>query len=104
MFWKKLSGEHKLEQSSDERSARPASAAASRDDNDQALDTLASLMRSFGNDAFDTEDVAAEQTRVECEAWAQRLTVGEGRKEGEDALPFKRDWGGLRRYFSAHRG
>jgi diguanylate cyclase (GGDEF)-like protein len=62
------------------------------------------LLRSFGNDAFDTDDVPAEQTRAECEAWAQRLTVGEGRREGESSAPFRRDWGGLRRYFSAHRG
>jgi diguanylate cyclase len=97
MFWKKSSGEHKLEQPGPV-SARPS------DDSDAALDTIASMLRSFGNDAFDTEDVPANETRAECEGWAQRLTVGEGRKEGEGAAPFKRDWGGVRRYFSAHRG
>ena len=102
MFWKKLSGEHKLERSDAERPSGPA--ASSIDDSDQALDTIVSLLRSFGKDAFDTEDVPAEETREECEGWAKRLTMGEGRKEGEDAAPFKRDWGGLRRYFSAHRG
>lgn len=69
-----------------------------------ALDTLASLMRSFGNGAFDVDEVPADQTRSECESWAQRITVGEGRREGEESSEFKRDWGGLRRYFSAHRG
>ncbi|HWA71728.1 MAG TPA: GGDEF domain-containing protein [Polyangiaceae bacterium] len=102
MFWKKLSGEHKVERPAPERSSGPTASAA--DDSDQALDTVASLLRSFGNDAFDTDDVPAADTRSECEGWAQRLTVGEGRKEGEDSGPFKRDWGGLRRYFSAHRG
>lgn len=102
MFWKKLSGEHKLERPSADGPSGPSASPAG--DADQALDTLASLLRSFGNDAFDTADVPAQETRAECEGWAQRLTVGEGRKEGEDAAPFKRDWGGLRRYFSAHRG
>jgi len=100
MFWKKVSGEHKLEQPRS-TSASPVGAS---DDADVALDTIASMLRSFGNDAFDTDDVPAEETRAECEAWAQRLTVGEGRKEGESAVPFRRDWGGVRRYFSAHRG
>lgn len=101
MFWKKLSGEHKLEQPK-ERGSGPS--APPRDDADAALDAIAGLLRSFGTDAFDTEDVSAEQTRSECEGWAQRLTVGEGRHEGDEAAPFRRDWGGLRRYFSAHRG
>jgi diguanylate cyclase len=101
MFWKKLSGEHKLEQPS--ASPGPVSV-RSTDDTDHAIDTIASMLRSFGNDAFDTEDVPASATCSECEAWAQRLTVGEGRKEGESQAPFKRDWGGVRRYFSAHRG
>jgi diguanylate cyclase (GGDEF)-like protein len=61
-------------------------------------------MRSFGGTAFDLDEVTAEETRAECEAWAQRITVGEGRREGEDVTDFRRDWGGLRRYFSAHRG
>src|SRR5690242_20215441 len=100
MFWKRASGEHKLERS--ETSALPGSGSSSLAD--QAIDTIASLLRSFGNDAFDTEEVPADQTRAECESWAQKITVGEGRREGEERAEFRRDWGGLRRYFSAHRG
>ncbi|MGC4091565.1 MAG: GGDEF domain-containing protein [Polyangiaceae bacterium] len=96
MFWKKSSGEHKAEQAS--------SPAASGQGDDMALDTLAGLVRSFGNSAFDIDEVSAEDTRSECESWAQRITVGEGKKEGEESGSFRRDWGGLRRYFSAHRG
>jgi len=96
MFWKKSSGEHKVAQASS-----PAGSAGQGDD--MALDTLASMVRSFGSGAFDIDEVSAEDTRGECEAWAQRITVGEGRREGEEGAEFKRDWGGLRRYFSAHR-
>lgn len=96
MFWKKSSGEHKVVQGS--------VPAAARSNDDMALDTLASLMRSFGSGAFDLDEVSADETRGECEAWAQRITVGEGKREGEESAEFRRDWGGLRRYFSAHRG
>ena len=95
MFWKKSSGEHKVGQVSSPAAARPSE--------DMALDTLASLVRAFGNSAFDIDEVAASETQTECEGWAQRITVGEGRREGEESGDFKRDWGGLRRYFSAHR-
>ncbi len=94
MFWKKTSAEHKLE-------TQPVASFSS--DADQALDTIASLLKSFGSDAFDLEDVPSSQTRSECESWAQRLTLGEGKKDGEAQAEFRRDWGGVRRYFSAHR-
>jgi diguanylate cyclase (GGDEF)-like protein len=96
MFWKKSSGEHKV--------VHVSSPAAAQSSDDMAIDTVASLMRSFGGTAFDLDEVTAEETRAECEAWAQRITVGDGRREGEDVTDFRRDWGGLRRYFSAHRG
>ncbi len=100
MFWKRLSGEHKLERA--ESSA--AGPLANDSSADQAIDTIASMLRSFGNDAFDTEEVPAEQTRSECEAWAQKISVGEGLREGAPRAEFRRDWGGLRRYFSSQRG
>ena len=96
MFWKKTSGEHKAE--------APASIPSQSNEADQALDTIASLLRSYGNDAFDVDEISGDQTRGECESWAQRITVGSGRKEGEENATFKRDWGGLRRYFASHRG
>jgi diguanylate cyclase len=98
MFWRKSSGEHKLETPS---TSVPATG---RDEFENALDTLVSVLRSFGNDAFDTDETPADQTRSDCEGWVQRLSVGEGRREGEEQAGFRRDWGGLRRYFSAQRG
>lgn len=89
MFWKKRSSEPKGERQSAEEP-------------EQALDTLAGVLRAFGQDAFDTERATAEATRAECEGWVQRITVGVGRREGGET-EFRRDWGGLRRYFSAHR-
>jgi diguanylate cyclase len=98
MFWKKISGEHKVDV------APQAPPTAGRDEFEDALDTLTSLLRSFGNDSFDTDDVPADDTRAECESWVQRITVGAGRRAGEEPETFRRDWGGLRRFFAAHRG
>ncbi|HTA92125.1 MAG TPA: GGDEF domain-containing protein [Polyangiaceae bacterium] len=95
MFWKKAAA-------SSEKEAAPASI---RESDDPALDTVASLLKVFGEHAFDTDNVTAAETRSECEGWAQRITVGAGKSqptEGE-AKPFRRDFGGVRRYFSAQR-
>lgn len=99
MFWKKAPpAEPKSGLAQPIRAARA-------DDSDHALDALAGVMRSFGSDAFDIQDATAEVTRAECERWAQRITVGEGRSSSEPDLSpeLRRDWGGVRRYFSAHR-
>jgi diguanylate cyclase (GGDEF)-like protein len=95
MFWKK---------SSPREGASTPAAVRSTDFSEQALDTLAHLVRSFGDDAFDTENASAEVTRSECENWAQRITVGPGKSgDGAEQREFRRDWSGLRRYFSNHR-
>jgi diguanylate cyclase len=82
-------------------------ATSSVPDSDAALDTVANLLRSFGEHAFDTDNVSAAETRSECEGWAQRITVGDGKSEieieGAEKKPFKRDFGGVRRFFSAQR-
>src|SRR4051812_41326025 len=73
---------------------------------DAALDALANLLKAFGDNAFDTDNVSAQHTRAECEGWAQKITLGPGRSEaGEDgaAKPFRRDFVGVRRYFTAQR-
>src|SRR5207237_867161 len=95
MFWKK--GPAPAEKEPRATSVR---------DDDAALDTVASLLKSFGEHAFDTGNVTAAETRTECEGWAQRITVGTGKAEtAADGTPkpFRRDYGGVRRYFAAQR-
>jgi diguanylate cyclase len=101
MFWKKGSGSATSAQGS---GPRPAAKAGSGED--AALDALASVLKSFGEHAFDTDNVTAVETRSDCEGWAQRITVGGGNGgDSEDDAPkvFKRDFGGVRRYFNAQR-
>jgi diguanylate cyclase len=95
MFWKKATA-------SEEKESAPASL---RESDDAALDTVASLLKAFGENAFDTDNVTAGETRTECEGWAKRITVGGGKGEASDGevKPFRRDFGGVRRYFSAQR-
>ena len=98
MFWKKPASEPE----SAPRLVTPAG-------EDAALDTVANLLKAFGEHAFDTDNVSAAETRAECEGWAQKITVGAGKggegEDGEDgeAKPFKRDFGGVRRFFTAQR-
>jgi diguanylate cyclase (GGDEF)-like protein len=68
---------------------------------DAAIDTVVALLRAFGEHAFDTDNVPAEETRAESDGWARRIALGE--KLGVEPGPLKRDFGGARRYFSAHR-
>src|SRR5688500_6376165 len=68
---------------------------------DAAIDTVVALLRAFGEHAFDTDNVPAEGTRAESDGWARRIAMGE--KLGVEGGPPKRDFGGARRYFAAHR-
>jgi len=96
MFWKKAP-------TPSEKEPPPVSAAPTASD-DAALDTVASLLKAFGEHAFDTDNVTALETRAECDGWAKRITVGEG-KTGEDGerKAFRRDYAGVRRFFTAQR-
>jgi diguanylate cyclase len=67
-------------------------------DVDAAIDTVVSLLRTFGEHAFDTDNVRAEEARRESEGWAQKIAMGET-FEGRP----RRDFAGARRYFSAQR-
>ena len=99
MFWKKAPGT-----SAQEPASAPGNGNASGED--AALDTIASLLKAFGDTAVDTDNVTAHETRTECEGWAQRITVGGGKgDEDEDGEPkvFRRDFPGVRRYFTAQR-
>lgn len=72
-------------------------------DTDRALDTLGTLLKTYGRLAFDTEQAAAE-IRAQCDAWAQRIVLGEARRQnGTDGDAHVRDWPGLQRFFDAQR-
>ena len=94
MFWKKATAPPAQE---------PARHSVAGED--AALDAVANLLKAFGENAFDTDNVSALETRNECEGWAKKITVGEGKNEDEngEARPFRRDFAGVRRYFSAQR-
>jgi len=95
MFWKKANG-----------TSGPESAPQPSNGEDAALDAIASLLKAFGESAFDTDNVSAYETRAECDGWAQKITVGGGKSgdsEQSAGKPFKRDFAGVRRYFTAQR-
>jgi diguanylate cyclase (GGDEF)-like protein len=75
--------------------------AASANDFDRALDTVAALIKRYGEHAFDVEGREASQIKEDCERWASQL-LGGGDGEGKGGAP-KRDFGGVRRFFEEHR-
>jgi len=95
MFWKKANGA-----GAQEATSQPSNG------EDAALDAVANLLKAFGENAFDTDNVSAAETRAECEGWAKKITVGGGKDAGSgdgEPRPFKRDFGGVRRYLTAQR-
>jgi diguanylate cyclase (GGDEF)-like protein len=68
---------------------------------DAAIDTVVALLRAFGEHAFDTDNVSAQQARGESDGWARKISMGE--KPASEGAPPRRDFGGARRYFSAQR-
>lgn len=96
MFWKKASA------AASDRGFDPEMSAP----DDAALDAVTSLLKSFGENAFDTDSVSAEETREECEGWAQKIAIGPGKAlddASSERKPLRRDFAGARRYFSAQR-
>lgn len=69
-------------------------------DLDASIDAVVGLLKAFGEHAFDTDNVSAEDTRAECDGWARKISMGE---QVAATGPLKRDFGGARRYFNAHR-
>jgi diguanylate cyclase len=71
------------------------------------LDTLAALLREYGQSAFDLEKLSAQTVRATCESWAQHLLIGAprpGEPEVRAALPLaRRDFPGVRRFFAERR-
>ncbi|HYQ44113.1 MAG TPA: GGDEF domain-containing protein [Polyangiaceae bacterium] len=94
MFWKKGNG-----------TTAPESTRHASNGEDAAIDAVTHLLKAFGENAFDTDNVTAVETRAECEGWAKKIAVGEAKNEDTEPTgkPFKRDFAGVRRYFSAQR-
>jgi len=94
MFWKKAPASPARE------ATEPA---ASGGGEDAALDALAAILKTFGEHAFDTDNVTAQETLSECDGWARKITVGNGKSNDGADKPFRRDFAGVRRFFTAQR-
>jgi len=108
MFWKRSSQSPPDTRAESGAASGPAApmeggpgAGREAQDLDAAIDTVVALLRAFGEHAFDTDNVPAKDTQSECDGWARRIALGE--RVGVEGGPPKRDFGGARRYFSAHR-
>jgi diguanylate cyclase len=102
MFWKKNDPPPPVPaQSPTVAGGGPSERAGADRELDASIDAIVGLMKAFGEHAFDTDNVTAHDTRTECDGWARKLSLGE--KVGVEESHVRRDFGGARRYFIAHR-
>ncbi|HZP80416.1 MAG TPA: GGDEF domain-containing protein [Chthonomonadaceae bacterium] len=86
----------------------PLPPAENADNLDMAVDTLGAVLRVYGQNAFDLNDIPANTIKALCEQWAlHALYAAAPPNCGETApgIPTggKRDWSGLRAFFAQHR-
>ncbi|RYZ04541.1 MAG: GGDEF domain-containing protein [Myxococcales bacterium] len=101
MFWKKNAPTPGPSPSPSQASMEAQDVGRESRDLDAAIDAVVAMLRAFGEHAFDTPNVPAEDTRDECDGWARKIAMGENL--GVEGGPPRRDFGGARRYFAAHR-
>jgi diguanylate cyclase (GGDEF)-like protein len=78
---------------------------SSEDELERAVDALAGVVRSYGENAFDTDASSANDTSEACLAMARTLTLGPTRNGASDPPPpsIRRDFGSVRRFVEQHR-
>lgn len=69
---------------------------------DRALDTVGTLVATYGKFAFDTDLSSAESTQSNCETLWRELALGKARSTGGDQ-PARRDYSKLLRFFEDQR-
>jgi diguanylate cyclase (GGDEF)-like protein len=83
------------------------STSARTSDPDRALDSIGTLLKIYGRLAFDINGRAAAELRQQCEAWAQRIVLGESKRPSSNSSGaggiFMRDWAGLHQFFDDQR-
>jgi len=83
------------------------------DSGDLALDTLANIVRAYGANGFDIEDMEAAELTRRCDAWARHILTGTppplGGFEPDESEttrfvpPSERCWGGVQQFIRNHR-
>ena len=73
---------------------------------DLELDNLCHILKEYGRNAFDIDISPSAETREMCEKWVMHLQYGAPQPGATDSgllSDNKKDWSGLRGFFSRHR-
>lgn len=70
---------------------------------DAAIDSIASLLRSYGKHAFELDEMTAAQTAERFERWARHVLTGAPRPDAPEQPPAGRAWRALSHDFAGHR-
>lgn len=75
------------------------------DEEEEAIETVAHLLRVAGRNGFDTANIKAEEAESRAEAWARHILIRAAAPGSVDssAAECERDWKGLCRYASEKR-
>ncbi|MFN8634962.1 MAG: diguanylate cyclase [Chloroflexota bacterium] len=92
-------------------SSVPPSAPRDTAQEDDAIDTVVSILRSLGRHQFDAADPNVADVARLYELWAAHLSIGgvhpdqavESSEDGRPILPKERDWPGARRFVQSRR-
>ena len=83
-----------------------AKGTAETEEYDNAIESLARILRCLGRHSFDLEERSEDDIEKEFERWAMHVLVGVSIRE-EDAEveegPIRRDWGELIQFVNRHR-
>ena len=83
-----------------------AKGTAETEEYDNAIESLARILRCLGRHSFDLEERSEDDIEKEFERWAMHVLVGVSIRE-EDAEveegPIRRDWGELTQFVNRHR-
>lgn len=81
-----------------------AGAMAAGGQGEEALDTLAQLLRVFGRESFRLDDDESDPLAERCERWARHLLTGTAAEtQAQPEVEGERDWAGLKRFFTVRR-
>lgn len=83
--------------------AAPDPAPPAEEASDDALDTLAAVLRTLGRYAFDLDQLDADAVQRACEGWAAHLLVGVPPPQRPAAPDPRRDWAGVRQFVLEQR-
>lgn len=106
MFWRRKTDVNPMSEGSTTAHSAPSKLDDIENELDAAIDALTSIVRVYGERAFDVGDFEATTLLAECAGWAKHLQLRiapPGLPDDPENGPYPRDFTGVSRYMSDRR-